>query len=499
MAWLVGAAALGRAVRGRVAPQPLGGLRRLAGAAPSLPEAVVAELEGAPAVQAREGGGSVRVGRRRDKACASLVRPHSSLPPPQNLTHTLFPIHQPIPTQVAVVPGAGRGLVARTPVAEGTLLLTSKPLAAAPLPAHGGAVCAQCLTPLAPPAVGRGARPPPPPPGAEVVAGRAFCGPPCVASARAAWLGVEEGAGGFIELVEACEATGERFPLVASRLASGALAATLGALAPAAAAAAARRDSAVAFLAFANVSPPPPEPWVATYEAWAAGAARWLKARDDGGGGRGGGPATARVRAAVPLAAWTAALARLHVNAFRVDATWPAPAFDTGLLASSDWLAAAAAAVAGGDGQAGTALYGLPSLVNHACVPSAEPAWPANNATLGLRALTDLEQGEAVTIRWPRGGAGRRREGGVGGWVAGGRRGWVGGGRGVWGGGRRRGPRPDPAGRQGCGAPPPRPPSLPVPRPPSYINADLPLHVRRAQLLSAYGFACRCSKCEDEV
>ena len=136
---------------------------------------------------------------------------------------------------------------------------------------------------------------------------------------------------------------------------------------------------------------------------------------------------TALVEAAVPLPAWAADTGRAHLNSFRVDA----PPFFS--LSSSFDLAAAAAAAVTGSSALGSALFGLPSLANHSCAPSAAPAWGGQDApasTLRLVALRDLAPGEAVTL--------------------------------------------------------------------SYIDDELPVRVRRSQLLDGYGFECGCARCLGE-
>jgi len=351
-----------------------------------------------------------------DPIAAALVGPPALLA----LTHT---------------PAAGRGLALRAglagPAPAGSTLLAALPLAAAPAPEHGGAVCHGCLRSL--PRGGSEARPRP--------GSTAWCSPACEAGAAAAgWWEVEAGAGGFPELRAVCASSASsssdgraaRFPTLVARLASATLAAAVaGRPAP---------PSRVAadFLVAPRLEGGWPPAWGESYAAWAAGAARWVARRT----GRGEAASGALVRAAVPLASWAADTGRVHLNAFRVE---PPPAAAAGPVAtlSSLGLAAAAAAAVSGGGAAGSALYGLPSLANHSCTPSAAPAWgggggggarngdPHPPTRLRLVALRDLDPGEAVTL--------------------------------------------------------------------SYIDDELPVRVRRGQLREGYGFECGCGRCLEEA
>ena len=85
-------------------------------------------------------------------------------------------------------------------------------------------------------------------------------------------------------------------------------------------------------------------------------------------------------------------LARLHLNAFRVDLPQALPQ-------GRDW-AAIAAAMAGGSG---TAAYALPSLLNHACDGAAlnvDAAWRGGNADMTLAARRDIAAGEELRITY---------------------------------------------------------------------------------------------------
>ncbi|KAF6266815.1 hypothetical protein COO60DRAFT_1473580 [Scenedesmus sp. NREL 46B-D3] len=98
--------------------------------------------------------------------------------------------------------------------------------------------------------------------------------------------------------------------------------------------------TALGFLCFANIPPPPPSPWVEAHKG-------------------------------LDIDWYVAVMARLHLNTFKVDATFPI-----------DWSQghAAAAAMLGGDAaSAGSALYLLGSLFNHSCEPNVHVTFPSNS------------------------------------------------------------------------------------------------------------------------
>ena len=330
-------------------------------------------------------------------------------------------------------PTSGRGLAARSaspPIRPGTTLLTAAPLATAPAPEQGSAFCHGCLAPSA------ARRPSSPSPHNPV----AWCGPACEAAAvQAGWWEVEEGAGGFGELgavaaassLASSDGRASRFPTLAARLASDVLAAAVGGrqLPPS--------RLAADFLAAPRLAPPIPPAFSSAYAARVAGAARWVV--------RAGAQPTARaaaalVRSVVPEHAFAADMGRAHLNAFRVEE--PAPLACPSFPFSSSDLATAAAGVVAGTSAVGSALYGLPSLINHSCTPNAAPAWGGRSGGRGgsgsgaptllhLVATREVAPGEAITI--------------------------------------------------------------------SYIDDELPLRVRRSQLADGYGFECGCWRCVEEA
>jgi hypothetical protein len=85
-------------------------------------------------------------------------------------------------------------------------------------------------------------------------------------------------------------------------------------------------------------------------------------------------------------------MARLHLNTFKVDATFPI-----------DWSQghAAAAAMLGGDAaSAGSALYLLGSLFNHSCEPNVHVTFPGNDSTAVFIAARQIAAGEQLYITY---------------------------------------------------------------------------------------------------
>lgn len=91
------------------------------------------------------------------------------------------------------------------------------------------------------------------------------------------------------------------------------------------------------------------------------------------------------------------ALARLHVNAFRVDTvTLPDPRLSPTGYAN----AISRAFVQTADRGNGTGVFALASLFNHSCDPTCEVAWPHNDARMRIVARRDVAKGEQLTISY---------------------------------------------------------------------------------------------------
>ncbi|CAN7037390.1 hypothetical protein IGI04_004446 [Brassica rapa subsp. trilocularis] len=85
---------------------------------------------------------------------------------------------------------------------------------------------------------------------------------------------------------------------------------------------------------------------------------------------------------------YTGILARIRINAFRIDLV--------GGSCGEDLLSLAAASVEG-EGAVGHAVYMLPSFYNHDCDPNAHIFW-LQNADARLMTLRDVEEGEELRI-----------------------------------------------------------------------------------------------------
>ncbi|KAK4481749.1 hypothetical protein RD792_012659 [Penstemon davidsonii] len=84
---------------------------------------------------------------------------------------------------------------------------------------------------------------------------------------------------------------------------------------------------------------------------------------------------------------YTAVLARIRINAFRIE--YPGGSYE-------DLLSLAAASVEA-EAAVGNAVYMLPSLYNHDCDPNANIFW-TENVDAQIKARRDIEQGEELRI-----------------------------------------------------------------------------------------------------
>ena len=346
------------------------------------------------------------------------------------------------------IPDAGRGLVAARDIGQGEVVLCEAPLLATPSPHALACTCHYCLRPL------RAVQ------GSAAAAAPAYCSDACASAAEAEFAGTAALAD-LRELEAACRQTGEKFPLLAARLAcllaqvrwrgeqpssrdssSSSSSSSRGDRSHASVwgQAAGRGDPAsdLRHLCFANVRQPPQD-WVDMHGLLQRGLAPLAAALGRKQQQQAAADWDAWLRSTFSLEFYSWALSRLHLNVFRVDTVPPLDqAADPGAL-----LRAAAVAVSGdgaptagaGSGQAaspsGAAVYALASLLNHSCSPCLDVTFPANNALLQLVAARDITSGEQLTI--------------------------------------------------------------------SYIDAEQPLEARQHALAFAYGFECRCSKCVEEA
>lgn len=189
------------------------------------------------------------------------------------------------------------------------------------------------------------------------VSGRTLCSAACARTAQSSFLSAWSRAQ-LSAFAARCAETQQTLPLLAARLACRVAqgAASSAALEP------------LCFAANAVRHPPP---------AWLEEHALLLDAFV-----RGGLPS----RFLTP--AWyVSVVARLHLNAFRVEPL----RFDV-----TDLNTLAAQSLTG----SGSAVYLLPSLVNHDCEPNLDASWPEGDATLVLSARRDIAAGEALSITY---------------------------------------------------------------------------------------------------
>lgn len=338
------------------------------------------------------------------------------------------------------LPGVGRGLIANRDIPQGAMIHREVPMLAHPsVAAAGAADCSTCLRPL-------GAAAPEP---RSATGGTHFCSDQCAHTAQHEWLRVQQRAD-FSGLQAASAVSGEKFPLLAARLACTRLqkaedqcSGAAREVPDAGAALALRGDPLQArsrsssgglisscdtkhpltsssscpparpqdldHLCFANLPHDPPREWRSAH-------AVLLRSLRPTGLSLGG----------LTLEWYCGVLSRLHLNVFRVD-TVPALDLRAGPAAL---LRAASGAVAGGHLASGSAVYLLGSMFNHSCEPNVDVTFPRNDATVAFVAATDIPRHEQLCI--------------------------------------------------------------------SYVDTGLGVLARRRQLEFGYGFECGCQRCRDE-
>eukprot|EP00873_Tetraselmis_striata_P003751 jgi/Tetstr1/424015/TSEL_014626.t1 len=277
-----------------------------------------------------------------------------------------------LPLRVAKVPDAGNGVLASRDIRYGERILVERPRLLYPAADRLHSVCYTCLKHL--------------PASAPVTsAGHAFCGQPCAAAAEDSFLAVEAAAD-LEPLAEHCAGTGERFPLLAARLACEVI--QHDAAGPAAKTQDAP-DSWLRTLCFVS-TPDVPKEW---QDAWYVMAAGLMHVR----------PAGLTVnrmqwllRERVGVQWFADVLSRMHLNVFKV--TYPRPLSADGFVSLRDMGSADLADMLGG--QSGTAAYRLASLFNHSCEPNVDVNFPQQDAEIVLTAARDIAEGEQLFVSY---------------------------------------------------------------------------------------------------
>eukprot|EP00899_Mesostigma_viride_P010408 jgi/Mesvir1/19369/Mv10416-RA.1 len=319
-----------------------------------------------------------------------------------------------LPIYVAQTAHAGRGVFARDDIPAGTRIHMAIPVVQHPTHAHIHEACYRCLAPL--PLAARSASMKAKASLAAAKGGRvsmheyaAFCEPgpgagrSCRELAQEEFLASESSLD-LSEFEHFCSGMGAeedvapagqkaaKYPLLVARLAN---LCAQGASAP----------DALSHLNFVNLPHPPPEEFEDGFKRLSSAVDRRPALPDTRSTapkpstkGDGGDPF-----AFLNLPWYTSVMARLHINAFRIDlpSVPPLPAAASGGSSLLSWehLAAAAAAAVVGDGGVGTGAFLLLSMYNHSCAPNVEPQW-TKDATATVVAKRDVEKGEELYVSY---------------------------------------------------------------------------------------------------
>ena len=276
---------------------------------------------------------------RRVAAARRLVARYTTAAPPP----TWLELCSGLPVIAGQVEGAGRGLFALMDLPAGRTLSSFAPVAEHP-PHKRDDVCHACLRSL---------------PASHVkhATGKLLCSQACAQAAERRYLSAQAAVrlDGF---ERSCAERDVVQPMLAARLA---LSVVQGAVHPAA------LDS----LCFARGAvEAPPQDWIDEHAQLAAAFAKAGLAANF-----------------LTLPWYVAVLARLHLNAFRVD------------VMRTDIADIAALARYASEGN-GTAIYALPSLLNHDCDPGVHAAWTHGDATMTLSTRRPVTAGEELRITY---------------------------------------------------------------------------------------------------
>ena len=267
-----------------------------------------------------------------------VARYATAAPPP-----TWLELCRGLPVIAGEVEGAGRGLFALTDLPAGATLSTFSPVAAHP--PHGrDDVCHSCLRSL---------------PASHVkhATGKLLCSQECAQDAERRYLSAQA-AVRLASFERSCAERDVVHPMLALRLA---LSVVQGAAHPAAL-------DALCYARGAGEAPPP---------SWVDEHAQLVGAFNKAGVAAG----------FLTLPWYVGVLSRLHLNAFRVD------------IMRTDVADIAALARCAAEGN-GTAVYALPSLLNHDCDPGVHAAWTHGDARLTLSTRRAVTAGEELRITY---------------------------------------------------------------------------------------------------
>jgi hypothetical protein len=292
------------------------------------------------------------------------------------------------------LPASGRGIIAAQDIPQGTIVHQESPMLCTPPAAPGNAtMCAACLRPV-------NCR--------QCGSHIAFCSSECEDVARQDWFDIEESCD-FAALREYCAAHGEKFPLLAARLACQVLQrktrAHGGTTQPSKtgdAPCATQENCVTTFrgdacrdlrqLCFVNLNVIPPQ-WKSTHALLHRGLAPALNALRQ----QQSNPNVTLSFDPFDVDWYVDVLSRLHINAFRVDNV----VLPLGSMDDPRALLKAASGLAGGDGnQQGSAVFLLASMFNHSCYPTLTVTWPGNDATAAFVAATDIPKHTELTITY---------------------------------------------------------------------------------------------------
>ena len=373
------------------------------------------------------------------RSWSSVDRPTcyaSSLGMSTSATPNLNAMVQGLPLVIAHTEASGRGVYAARRIPAGEVVHKAQPLVAHPTLENLDKVCYHCLArlPTDDPMSQEGWVPTH---GGGDGGGSAgyFCGKKCAQAAWESYHAVETAAGNAVApLVRHCVQHGLKFPLVAARLAaavvSGAVSANVA--------------DPLCFVNFPDGIAP--GDWLEEHAMIRVAMARGMVFNRAKGGGLGADPGAAARLAGVTPEWYVGVTSRLHLNAFRVEI----PAIvgddhshahshasgecghdhsgdgkgecghdhggaasggkgecghDHGEAASGgggDFKAAMEAALFASEAGVGTgsALYLMPSMLNHSCDPNVDAVWIDGDATLTLRTRRDIQEGEQLTITY---------------------------------------------------------------------------------------------------